>query len=206
MCFRPGLATKVTGSTTRFDRSRTGNASWLGLACSWIIRARASGPTVSFVELMRSSRQFRTSFRSFARLQLLKFGIGDQGLYEQGDFTQVMIPLIFRHQIHGDNRHRHCIGRAVIDPRRTPPHDAHQVFIERHASMGASPAFADSGIGRMFPFHDQSDHIGAGGYRWNRLDNVRQKLQGIIFIVIGQFDQPAFLQRIQQGIHDHSPP
>jgi hypothetical protein len=54
--------------------------------------------------------------------------------------------------------------------------------------MGTSPALSQSGHGRTLSFQDQSDDVGAYGDRGNRLENMRQELQGMTFIVIGQFN------------------
>lgn len=72
--------------------------------------------------------------------------------------------------------------------------------------MRTGPSPADGGVGRSLPFHDKSDNIGADGSFRKGFDDMRQKLQGMRLVVLGQFEQPALLKCIQDGIHDPFPP
>ncbi len=68
--------------------------------------------------------------------------------------------------------------------------------------MRAGPSLSDRRTGCMLPCHDQADNVSAGRDRRDRFKSVRQELKGMFLVIFGQFNESAFLQGIEQAVHD----
>ena len=97
--------------------------------------------------------------------------------------------------------HRLAVGRAVVDPLRTPPHGTDHLAVVPGAGVRTGPAQPNPRIMNRFPgqhvFRDPLIHADVG----NGLDQGSQVFQRPIFVIVRQFDQPAFLECVEKCFH-----
>ena len=135
------------------------------------------------------------------RFEILHCRLRLDRLGKRGDLFEVGVLLRLRHEVHHHEMHGLAVGRAVVDPLRAPTHRADHVPIVPRAGVRARPAQPNAGVVGRFPgqhvFGDPLIHADVG----NRLDQSGQVFQRAVLVVVGQFDQPAFLECVEERFH-----